>query len=186
MKKTKFIVIFNILVSFFCIGCIQADESDGIEKAMSTWMHWKVKHIKDQKNIGIIEYLNAIGPIYSLCRETTFVTKESDFGMADPKKATKIINSSLKRIKAIKVPLGCQRYHEIILQIIEEIKRYHELRIQYGDTEVFWENAKNLKLEIVKKDSEQTGEYYLILNNIGFYDNILEEMKQLEGNQEER
>jgi len=79
----------------------------------------------------------------------------------------------------MKVPSDCQHYHEIILQIIEKIKQYHELRVKYGDTELLWENAKNLKLEIAKQDAERMKEHHLILDNVGFYDNMLEEMRQL-------
>jgi len=179
----KVIKLLTISIIFICTILIyfafSEEQITGEDKIMSTWLEWKVNHIYDPQKKEVIKYFKAIDAFFNASKETQFVAGESDYGNSDPKKAIRIVENSLRETKRLKVPQNCMHYHELTIKILQNIKNYHASRLKFGDNQIFWEKVKADKLNQIKREAEREGEYFNILRNIGFYDNMIDELQQL-------
>jgi len=181
MKK---ILIFMFLMAFSAISVqVEAQSGGGVEPADETavafgmWFDWKVKNGLDEYQKEVVERMGVINSIYEEARRSKGEAAIKDSRLPDPPKNISPFKGAIKVIRGLRIPEICESYVDLTVDILESIIGRYETRMNsnsaYGGRE-FELYDRQMDLEY-KKDAE----FMNILTELGFYENMEKEMKEI-------
>lgn len=185
--------MFNKVVLFIGLIAIQslffasvAQENNQSQWPMfNEWYRWKTQTNLSEKQKAVTGYLKNASMIFNKVSTTRSVQSGSIYGDPNPEKAIKVIRQAIKEFKRLPYPKECKKYRSLTIEIMKGTIAYHKLRVNYKEgTEKFDRAYRKLQLSESEKnlDGMQFDEYFKSMKNVGLFDNIEEEMQNLESN----
>ena len=178
ISVTNRLVRLFLIIVFFSVGIIQKDyamdEETTFWQNYQKWFEYKKTQPLSELQKKVISYLEKANSISEKADETWGMSmKRPD--LPKPQEALKIVNGCLNEFSKLKPPPIAEKHYASSLRLLEIIKKYHLKRLSDPNNS----ELEQLSGDAIPYESIQSSEYFNILREIGLFDNIEEEMKNI-------
>lgn len=169
-KKYLISICVLLIVTIFYFNKVKGDDKvTNVWEPFSNWYEWKKTTELTEAQKAVIDYFDA-------ATKTREKAQSNNVKNLSPDEAIKIIESSITMLGNTAVPKSCRIYNDALLQELKIELEYQQAKKAGASSDAL----HKITLKILAIDGKKFTAFFNAIEEVGLFDNIEEEMKNIE------